>query len=181
MERIKTIFRYMLKEYYRIQIIVDCWIWSLFGYTTMIGFWGIGDCCYELVYLDEYKKKYSQKIRVIAYKKKTNVFSFYDSIDKISVVGEKKARYLAKYGDYYSKNKNFILFIGHYRFSGNFPKKMLSAYKLENSANITYPIVCHKEVDVVANSILVNLNSHCFKSNIIESFIIRLINYALQK
>lgn len=181
MHNFKEIIRTVLKKIYYIKLSFCSFFWALFGYITLIGFWGIGDCCYELAYIDEYKKQINKKIRIVAFKKKTEIFRFYNAVDKVSTTSEKMALYLAKFGKSYAKNSKCIVYVGHMGYSGLLPSKMKKAYGLANVNQLTYPSVKEVETDINKNSIIVNLKSNWYISEGIEAFLIELIECAQKR
>ena len=59
---------------FEFSLIIPAFFYSLFGYVTLVGFYGLGDVIYELAYLDEYIEKSHKKIRVAVTKKRRHMF-----------------------------------------------------------------------------------------------------------
>lgn len=169
------------KKVYCFRIRISSKFLSLFGYITLIGFWGIGDCCYELAYIDDFKKQVNKKIRVVAFKNKAAIFEFYKSIDKVSLTSKKAALYFAEFGKKCANNQNHLIYIAHMGYSGKFPDKMKAAYGLEHVDKLTFPVVNEVKTNVIINSIIVNAKSNWYSSSKIERFMVELIKCAQNK
>lgn len=83
-------------------IFIPSTIFHLFGFQTLIGFRGIGDICYEMMFINEYKSLVNKKIRVVSTRNKKQVFNCYPQISRLSFVTDRMNRFLSK-GTYFGK------------------------------------------------------------------------------
>ena len=163
--------------------VIPALFYSILGYKTLFGFYGIGDICYELSYIDMYKKRIDKKLRVIAAKKRMNYFVFYPSIDTISRISEKLERLLLFDDIRFLKKYAFIKDVSHSRVKGNEPtlQKMSLFYDVPSNV-ITFPTIqsCD-EIFPVYNSVLVNYRSNYYNSKKISVFIDKIVSCLLEK
>ena len=159
---------------FEFSLIIPAFFYSLFGYVTLVGFYGLGDVIYELAYLDEYIEKSHKKIRVAVTKKRRHMFLFYPQIKKVGRLSPSLEQLIIELG--YNKyiKRRYLKIILHYNGhnEGDIFSRVRNIYGVSENTKITFPTPYKmEEINIPNNSVLVIPNSNWYSSKKIEDVI----------
>ena len=157
-------------------LIIKAFFYKLKGYVTLCGFYGIGDNCYQLAFLDFYKNKRGKKIRVVSAKKRQPLFKLYPAIDVVSTISDKKEMALIRRNPKFLKRffniNSFVVCIYQYvyRIEGtDIISYMRIFYGAELNTRLTYPVVnpslpiTNYDLNEIKNGILIIPQSYSYE------------------
>ena len=155
---------------FEFRLIIPSFFFYLFGYVTFVGFYGLGDICYELCFLDAYIEKYKKKPRAVITKKRKAIFDFYPGIKKIGYLPASLEKLIVELG--YNKfiRRPYLKIATHFNEvnKGSIFERVANIYKVDVSSKKTFPKPFKQEdIEIPQNSVLVIPDSNWYQSELI--------------
>ena len=160
-------------------VIIPAFFYYLKGYITFCGLMNIGDICYQLSYVDDYKDRTKKKIRVLCLPGRERVFVFYPAVDKVSVVQTKVNNFILSHHIYFEKNKLFLCLFAFPKPDENVLQYFKRTYCANELSLISFPSLNNSisgqlKANQIKDSVLLIPSSNFYKSDKIADYLAKL-------
>jgi hypothetical protein len=153
--------------------------YSNYNKIILIGFWGLGDICYELTFIDDFKEKVKKPIVVLSSKKNIFLFKLYKSVNKVIQIADIDYLRIIKFSRLINKFfRNFNRLVNVYVYSKTKENKNIFTMLEENifgfkPKKLTFPDIPLINEKILHNNfnflmekfVILNIHSNSLRNN----------------